>query len=622
MRTFFKFILLTSLVAIMGCSRPSSSISDADDVPDNRWINDAIHAYSSSLGMCIINNDTNFTKKCINALGKLDANKPGITYFKLAYLIINQEIIRGELQKASEQGEIIHNKALASNDNFAIALSLLALADIANETENPAEVVKLNEAAIAAFSQAQCDRIWIKLAFMRLAYYANKANDSVTAQRAFMSFNEITCSPHDTTEFVIAQLNNCMWELNTNRATAALVRINRLDSLLPLPVITRPNYYAIKAVISMSMGDEGSATRAADYFFRIPAVNQNSKMFTNMIQLQAGLWERHGNYTAAYGAYQKIFHIRDSIALLNNQKAVDTLIVRYQAKHIAYENTVTRKRYLLIYALAVAASLFILFILLFFTWKNIFKKRRSQQDLALAKAAAEQSITKRSFFISNMGHEIRTPLNAITGFSSLLATEDNTPEERKEYLNIISVNSQQLLKLINDILDFSDLEEGRIALNIKEHDVIKICRDTVDSIASSVPPAVKLSFRTVIPSLSIMTDDVRLRQVLINLLMNSTKFTSVGFIKLKVKIDPENSELLVFSVTDSGRGIEPDKKHIIFERFEKLNQFSPGSGLGLSICHAIVSAFGGKIWLDETYIQGAKFKFTIPIVKPDTSKDS
>jgi signal transduction histidine kinase len=375
-------------------------------------------------------------------------------------------------------------------------------------------------------------------------------------------------------------------------------------------------------VISMSMGDEGSATRAADYFFRIPAVNQNSKMFTNMIQLQAGLWERHGNYTAAYGAYQKIFHIRDSIALLNNQKAVDTLIVRYQAKHIAYENTVTRKRYLLIYALAVAASLFILFILLFFTWKNIFKKRRSQQDLALAKAAAEQSITKRSFFISNMGHEIRTPLNAITGFSSLLATEDNTPEERKEYLNIISVNSQQLLKLINDILDFSDLEEGRIALNIKEHDVIKICRDTVDSIASSVPPAVKLSFRTVIPSLSIMTDDVRLRQVLINLLMNSTKFTSVGFIKLKVKIDPENSELLVFSVTDSGRGIEPDKKHIIFERFEKLNQFSPGSGLGLSICHAIVSAFGGKIWLDETYTQGAKFKFTIPIVKPDTSKDS
>ena len=172
-------------------------------------------------------------------------------------------------------------------------------------------------------------------------------------------------------------------------------------------------------------------------------------------------------------------------------------------------------------------------------------------------------------FLSNMSHEVRTPLNAIVGFSAVLSSDDDSFDEdsRKEFCEIIKVNSFQLLKLINDILDFSDFENDNITFNIRPYDAVKLCKEVVETVSASRKLEVELRFDTELSDLVMDTDDARLRQVLINL----------------------------------------------FERFEKLNDFAQGSGLGLSICKLIVTYMKGRLWVDSNYTQGARFCFTHPL---------
>ena len=228
---------------------------------------------------------------------------------------------------------------------------------------------------------------------------------------------------------------------------------------------------------------------------------------------------------------------------------------------------------------------------------------------------AENAIKRKNLFLSNMSHEVRTPLNAIVGFSGLLASEDMDLDaaSEKEYCEIIKVNSRQLLNLVNDILDFSDFEGENIKFNIRQSDAVKICKDVIETIRASYQLQVELSFITELSELFLDTDDARLRQVLINLLVNATKFTKEGSIVLKLEISPEDEEMALFSVTDTGCGIPLEKQKLIFERFEKLNDFVQGSGLGLSICQLIVKHIQGKLWVDPRYLQGARFCFTHPL---------
>ena len=244
-----------------------------------------------------------------------------------------------------------------------------------------------------------------------------------------------------------------------------------------------------------------------------------------------------------------------------------------------------------------------------------------EQKAAISRALASkrqiekavQAIQRKNMFLSNMSHEVRTPLNAIVGFSAVLTDEDESfdDESRREFSEIIKVNSFQLLKLINDILDFSDFENDNITFNIRTHDAVKLCNEVVETVMASRKLEVEMRFDTDLSVLMLDTDDARLRQVLINLLVNATKFTEQGSIVLELKMADAGTAL--FSVTDTGCGIPPEKQHLIFERFEKLNDFVQGSGLGLSICQLIVKYMNGKLWVDSGYTRGARFCFTHPL---------
>jgi signal transduction histidine kinase len=212
-----------------------------------------------------------------------------------------------------------------------------------------------------------------------------------------------------------------------------------------------------------------------------------------------------------------------------------------------------------------------------------------------------------------MSHEIRTPLNSIVGFSDVLAMGGSTEDEQQSYYKIIKTNSDLLLRLINDILDLSRLEANRVTLTWEECDVVQLCSQVVASVSFSRQSSDnQFLFSTSFETFRMVTDVQRMQQVIINLLSNANKFTKCGKITLDFSVN-EEKQMAIFSVTDTGCGIPKEKQGLVFERFEKLNEYAQGTGLGLSICKLIVHKWKGSIWIDPDYTGGARFVFSHPL---------
>ena len=267
----------------------------------------------------------------------------------------------------------------------------------------------------------------------------------------------------------------------------------------------------------------------------------------------------------------------------------------------------------------VAAVLVILLTGLLITLYFFYRTKRLKDELEVSEAAlreakdrAEESNRLKSAFLANMSHEIRTPLNAIVGFSDVLSAGDTAIDDQRGYFEIIKANSDLLLRLINDILDVSRLEADRVTLTLEKCDVVQVCTQVTASVTQARRSSNRIVFESAADSLEIRTDIQRLQQVVINLLSNADKFTENGTITLKLEPDMRNRTAL-FSVSDTGCGIPPEKRKRVFERFEKLNEYAQGTGLGLSICNLIVEKWGGRIWIDSQYTRGARFVFTHPL---------
>lgn len=237
------------------------------------------------------------------------------------------------------------------------------------------------------------------------------------------------------------------------------------------------------------------------------------------------------------------------------------------------------------------------------------------KELLVAKYNAEEANQAKSRFIANISHEIRTPLNAVLGFSQLFANDqiELTAEERKQYAELIMTNGNMLLKLVDDVLEVSKIEAGKLKFNIGEHDVVALV-NTAAKIAETNRKSedVEIRVATSISHLTIETDRERLLQVLANLTTNAKKCTEHGSITIALEKLPKD-DMISISVSDTGCGIPKEKAQEVFERFSKLDSFRQGTGLGLSICRAFVEELGGKIWVDTTYTEGARFVFTHPI---------
>ena len=241
---------------------------------------------------------------------------------------------------------------------------------------------------------------------------------------------------------------------------------------------------------------------------------------------------------------------------------------------------------------------------------NNTKWEKMIQQLKELKEKAELSDRLKSAFLANMSHEIRTPLNAIVGFSELMVTCDD-PEEKKEYINIIQSNNELLLRLINDILDLSKIESGIIERRKENFNLAKVCNELFVTIqAKMTNPNVELRLDGPNSECWVLLDRNRLKQVWMNFLTNAVKCTKSGYIKMGYGI--ERIGLRIY-VEDTGIGIPDDLHDKVFTRFEKLNEFSQGTGLGLTISRAIVEAAGGEVGFTSKLGVGSTFWAWLPL---------
>ncbi|MDR2847474.1 MAG: response regulator [Bacteroidales bacterium] len=242
--------------------------------------------------------------------------------------------------------------------------------------------------------------------------------------------------------------------------------------------------------------------------------------------------------------------------------------------------------------------------------RDIGDRVRRMEELLAQRKKAEEADKMKSAFLANMSHEIRTPLNAIIGFSEFLVAETNLAK-REHHMEIIRNSSRLLLQVVSDVLDLSRIESGKSEIKFEDTDITTIMKEVENIYQHTMKKGIELIVEIPEEEIRALTDANKVKQTLFNLLSNATKNTEKGFVTLKVET-AKDDDCLLFSVADTGRGISADKIEVIFNRFEKLDNFGQGVGLGLAISKEIVEYLGGKIWVESEVGMGSTFFFTIP----------
>ena len=345
------------------------------------------------------------------------------------------------------------------------------------------------------------------------------------------------------------------------------------------------------------------------------------EMRPEILQRKAEILVDMQEYNSAAQTFQDLIVLKDSIndyelhKQLNHMRSqLDVATLERDKKEMEADQAALHFRLVLLSFAIVVVILFfvVIWLIRMARVKNILKI--SANELRVAKERAEESSRLKTIFIQNMSHEIRTPLNAIVGFSSLLT---EMPDQAEEFAPIIEENTNLLLHLVDDLLNISAIEsKNHTSLHYDQIDVRAVCQNAYDSVSTLCKPDVPIRILGPKGSLKIISDPLRIQQVLVNLLTNAIKYTNEGRIELHYGLVDKDS--IRFEIKDTGIGVPVDKQEDIFMRFVKLDDFKQGTGLGLYICKTIVDAMKGKIYMDPTYTKGASFVVTLPTSSPQT----
>lgn len=606
---FLFFIWFGSTIIASTTDKADSWTKEKESI-----VHEVISTFHNSLGFDYLTREECDSLNADGLLSQLDESQRYYTYFELERILIKSSLFRGEIRMAIAQSDQMYSKARALTYPFGNALALNAMGEVYSYTGRLREAGAAYEESLRLLDGMDGEDVHIRMLLVELIDYNLRIRNVNGASRYLARLNFYPEDRLSPLELAMRHISNASCQLFKGDLKAAshhLAQIGQLEAQL-IPEIQQ-YLLIIDARYLVATGEHEAALTAYNDFLQTEYARINHNIYKEALLEKADLLVKMGNKEEAYGQYGKVFSYIKTSFEKNYPKEIDRLCTRFQADQLAYQNERDRIVSMRFYLAGIIVSVLFLIFLLVLGWKKIFRLKRSQMRQEAMKEKAVQAIQRKNMFLSNMSHEVRTPLNAIVGFSAVLTDEDESfdDESRREFSEIIKVNSFQLLKLINDILDFSDFENDNITFNIRTHDAVKLCNEVVETVMASRKLEVEMRFDTDLSVLMLDTDDARLRQVLINLLVNAAKFTEQGSIVLELKM--ADADTALFSVTDTGCGIPPEKQHLIFERFEKLNDFVQGSGLGLSICQLIVKYMNGKLWVDSGYTRGARFCFTHPL---------
>lgn len=552
------------------------------------------------------------------------------TYFLLQLQLANAYTLRGDISLAIDRARLMYEEAKEMEYDFGMVVANQAIGDaytIANQCDKALESYQDALKELHLISPHHPYHIQLLLKQSNTLQRKGQLKDAKKVLDEIK--NTLGKKPDYATTFfaTIEEANYAISHGHLSRSylKEAAGHLKSMDSIYRLHP-EKFYYFHLKytaAAYYRAMGnwDASYWDKAMQLYEELRqeySVNKRSTYYRWITLETIYLYKIQGKSMEACRLYQELYPTVDTLTTEGYTRQINTLRAKYQVDQMEIANKEEHNR-LITSMLAGSIMLLLMFTIIAFRLKKQQQKiTLSTQNLERLRTNAENATSAKSIFLSNMSHEIRTPLNALSGFSSLLTEEGLDNETRRQCNDVILQNSELLLKLINDVIDLSSLEFGKIQFSIAKHDVVGICRNVTDTVSKVKQTQAEIHFITEQESMEIETDDSRLQQVLINLLINATKITPQGSIILEVK--KGSKEELLFSVTDTGCGIPKEKQATIFQRFEKLNENAQGSGLGLSICQLIIEHIGGKIWIDPNYTNGSRFCFTHPIRQPHTAK--
>jgi len=538
-------------------------------------------------------------------------------YFEIQLLKANAYCTRGDISLGVEWVEQMLDKAVKINSPIGIKLSGIGIADTYTYSNMVNEAITAYKEALGQFKSQPLpeESKYIKIVLQKLSFCLIQ-NDQ--PKEADIYLNELNRLLLETKEqnpiYLFALLNNAAYYVKINQLKLAKEYLDKAEKLvLSEPESLRTDTYNL--VMADYLEKTGNYSSALNHYNNISSQTGSildPGRYTDLVLRKANVYLLLGLRNKASLLFQQVIATKDSLRAQSYVRQVNELRASYEKSQIEFETQKAKNEQTRLIILIISVIFLLIVFTAYYTYKSNRRLHQSGIELKKAKTKAENSVKAKSMILSNMSHEIRTPLNAVTGFSNILIEKSIDDETRVQCNNIIQQNSELLIKLIDDMIDITTLDFGKMVFDIKEQDVIKTCRNVINTVDKIKQTKAQLYFKCSMDEFILETDESRLQQVLFNLIINATKFTTDGYIWLELTFDKE-SNMMVFTVTDTGCGISPENQKKLFKRFEKLNDRVQGTGLGLSICHMIVNQMGGEIWIDSSYTKGSRFCFTHPI---------
>lgn len=550
-------------------------------------------------------------------------NKDKESYFLLQLQLANAYTLQGDISLAIDRARLMYKEAKETKYDFGIVVAGQAIGDAYAMANRYDKALESYQDALKKLNSISPQHPYRTQLLLKESNALQRKGQLKKAKRTLNNIEKALLKQPDYVTGFFAAIEGANYAISHGHLSQAYLEdaakyLQSMDSIYRLHP-EKFYYFHLRytaAAYYRAMGNWNKAywNKALQLYEELRqeyAANKRSTYYRWIALETIYLYKIQGKPLAACRLYQELYPIIDTLTVEGYARQINTLRAKYRVDQMEIADKEEHNK-LIASILAGCIILLLLFsIIAFMLRKQRRKTVLSTQRLNFLRTNAENATSAKSIFLSNMSHEIRTPLNALSGFSTLLTEEGLDDETRRQCNEVILQNSELLLKLINDVIDLSSLEFGKIQFSIARHDVVAICRNVADTVSKVKQTQAQVGFITKLESMEIETDDSRLQQVLINLLINATKFTPQGNITLELKKNSE--EELLFSVTDTGCGIPKEKRAAIFQRFEKLNENAQGSGLGLSICQIIIEHIGGKLWIDPDYTGGSRFFFTHPV---------